>query len=160
MHEVQDQGATWLFCLQNIIDRLRAAAFQAAAWVYPGALPYISSTDYTRLLGYLVWFTLISYRFQRTMLAPFLECDGDHTYSHHARKEKASFPIMFAAQDAHNFWLFNCNYPIEYLPLPAKHSISFSTLLPCSCDETKPSVTVNEWTHAHASLVVVLSPLF
>ncbi len=41
MHEVQDQGAMWLFFLQNILDRLRAAAFQAAAWVYPGASPYM-----------------------------------------------------------------------------------------------------------------------
>ena len=38
-----------------------------------------------------------------------LECDDNHTYSHHALEEKASFPIMIAAQDAYNFQLFNCN---------------------------------------------------
>ena len=37
-----------------VLDRLRAAAFQAAAWVYPWRIAlYISSTDYTRPLGYL-----------------------------------------------------------------------------------------------------------
>jgi hypothetical protein len=47
---------------------------------------------------------------------------------------------------------------IEYLPLPASLDKFFPTLLPRSCDELKPSITVLEGTHA--SLVVVLSPLF
>ncbi len=42
------------------------------------------------------------------VLSSFLEYADHHRYSITHAKEKASFPISIAAQDAHNFWLFNC----------------------------------------------------
>ena len=95
-------------CRISLID-LRAAAFQAAARVYPGASPYMYPARTTP--GH--WNTQCDvhwhYQFQRTALVPFLEYDDNHTYSHHAREGKASFPIAIAAQDAHYLPLFNCN---------------------------------------------------
>ncbi len=95
-------------CRISLID-LRAAAFQAAARVYPGASPYMYPARTTP--GH--WNTQCDvhwhYQFQRTALVPFLEYDDNHTYSHHAREGKASFPIAIAAQDAYYLPLFNCN---------------------------------------------------
>ena len=148
-------------CRISLID-LRAAAFQAAARVYPGASPYVSSTDYTRLLGYSVWCTLVSYQFQHIGVGIIPDrYVHNHTYSITHVKEKASFPIEITAQDAHNFWLFNCN-KLQLNTCLYRQSLRyfFPTLLPHSRDELKPSVTVHEGTHTHASLVVVLSPLF
>ena len=110
-----------------VLDRLRAAAFQTAAWVYPGALPYMYPARTTP--GH--WNTQCDvhwhYQFQRTALVPFLEYDDNHTYSHHAREGKASFPIAIAAQDAHYLPLFNCNpLQLNTCLYRQKPSISFS----------------------------------
>jgi hypothetical protein len=95
-------------CRISLID-LRAAAFQAAARVYPGASPYMYPARTTP--GH--WNTQCDvhwhYQFQRIALVPYMEYDDNHTYSHHAREGKASFPIAIAAQDAHYLPLFNCN---------------------------------------------------
>ena len=111
-------------CRISLID-LRAAAFQAAARVYPGASPYMYPARTTP--GH--WNTQCDvhwhYQFQRTALVPLLEYDANRTYSHRAREGKASFPIAIAAQDDHYSTIQLQSASIEYLPLPAKAFESF-----------------------------------
>ena len=139
-------------CRISLID-LRAAAFQAAARVYPGASPYMYPARTTP--GH--WNTQCDvhwhYQFQRTALAPFLEYDDNHTYSHHAREGKASFPIAIAAQDAHYLPLFNCNpLQLNTCLYRQKPSISFfftSSSPPCllPCHTLHPSHMVRIESH-------------
>ena len=121
---------------------LRAAAFQAAAWVYPGASPYIYPARTTP--GH--WNTQCDvhwhYQFRRTALAPFLEYDDNHTYSDRTREEKDPFHRDCSTRCS-QFPIFNCNpLPIEYLPLqqslrfldlPLQQKPSISSLLPSPC---------------------------
>ena len=89
-------------CRISLID-LRAAAFQAAARVYPGASPYMYPARTTPGHWNTQYDVHWHYQFQRTALAPLLEYDANRTYSHRAREGKASFPIAIAAQDDHYF---------------------------------------------------------
>ena len=142
-----------------ILDRLRAAAFQAAARVYPGASPYIYPARTTQ--GH--WDTLV----RCTLALPIptrrvgivLEYDNNHTYSIvHARKRHLSHRDR--STRCSQFPIFNCK-PFQLNTCLYRQSLRFfPTLLPRSRDELKPSVTVREGTHAHACLAVVLSPLF
>ncbi len=125
-------------CRISLID-LRAAAFQAAARVYPGASPYMYPARTTP--GH--WNTQCDvhwhYQFQRIALVPYMEYDDNHTYSHHAREGKASFPIAIAAQDAHYLPLFNCNpLQLNTCLYRQKPSISFSSSLTSSSPPCPP----------------------
>ena len=129
-------------CRISLID-LRAAAFQAAARVYPGASPYMYPARTTP--GH--WNTQCDvhwhYQFQRTASAHFWNMMTT-THIPSRTRRKGIFSHRDRGTRCSQFPIFNCNpLPIEYLPLQQKPS-NFPTLLPRSRDELKPSVTVRE----------------
>ncbi len=114
------------------LDRLRAAAFQAAAWVYSWLVAlYISSTDYTRPSGYLY---LIDTGFLPIPMHPHCNfprhmCTITHIPIVHARK--GIFPHCNHSTICSHFPIIQLqSTSIEYLPSTGKPLISFSPSSP------------------------------
>ena len=112
-------------CRISLID-LRAAAFQAAARVYPGASPYIYPARTTQ--GH--WDTLV----RCTLALPIpthrvgmiLEYDNNHTYSIvHARKRHLSHRDR--STRCSQFPIFNCK-PFQLNTCLYRQSLRFSLL--------------------------------
>ena len=127
MHEAQDQGATWLFCLQNILDRLKGRSFPGSCSGVSWRIAlYISSTDYTRPLGYL-----------SEMHSGITNSNAPRWHHFWNMRTTTHIPIVHARKRilshrdcstrCSQFPIFNCNpLPIEYLPL--QQSLRFFTV--------------------------------
>ena len=161
MHEAQDQGATWLFCRRiSLIDLgpqlsrqlLGCILAHRPIYIQHGlhqaiGIPCVTHTSILPIPTHRVG-TISGMWWWPYIFPPCTQ--GKGILPHRNRSTRCSQFTIIQLKSA----------TIEYLPLPAKPLLSFPALLPRSRNEPKPSVTVRKGTHAHASLVVVLSPLF